>query len=363
LTRKQIMRSIAFMLIVCVMLLLLCEIFELPDTTNESKRLYTFRNLPKDTVDVALIGCSGTDRYWLAPQAFEEYGISSYPFSMDAMPAWLYTNAIEEVLTYQEPELFILDTRAFTQYPTTGKAEAAGRRLMDNLNFYSRNRFKTAVKTCSILHELDNSNPKWDLSYFLPFIKYHSAWADKDFSLADRISRSTHEYGGYQLFESSASAMPLTTKVYPENHLVNLHPISERSLYEVLDLIEQRQLNVLFISTPQSRDPDEAGRANKVLQLLKEAGQPYIAYYFDGQRSVSTEHEKLIDLNPATDFYNAGHVNFYGAQKFTQHFSEYLLDNYDLADHRGEEKFDELWDGVYDRLKQAIENQRKQQEE
>ena len=55
-----------------------------------------------------------------------------------------------------------------------------------------------------------------------------------------------------------------------------------------------------------------------------------------------------MDLN--TDFYNEGHTNYYGAQKFTKVFSEYLVENYDLKDRRNDENVKEHWDGVHDKL-------------
>ena len=114
-TKKQIMRFIAFSLCVCIMLTALCEVFELSDNLSYTKALNKYRDLPEDTVDAVWVGTSGVHRYWIPSQAYEDYGITVYPFSVNAMPTWLFTNAIDEVYAYQNPELIIIDVRAYAQ--------------------------------------------------------------------------------------------------------------------------------------------------------------------------------------------------------------------------------------------------------
>jgi hypothetical protein len=46
------------------------------------------------------------------------------------------------------------------------------------------------------------------------------------------------------------------------------------------------------------------------------------------------------------DFYNVDHVNALGAEKYTTFLEQYLSENYDLPDHRGEPDF-ETWDEAW----------------
>ena len=71
-----------------------------------------------------------------------------------------------------------------------------------------------------------------------------------------------------------------------------------------------------------------------------------LVHFYDPE----AENTFTVDLDLNTDFYNAGHVNFYGAQKFTKVFGDYLVENYNLADHRKDEHIKENWDGVHERL-------------
>ena len=59
------------------------------------------------------------------------------------------------------------------------------------------------------------------------------------------------------------------------------------------------------------------------------------------------------DYDREKDFYNEGHVNYYGALKFTDYFSEYLLENYDLTDRRNDENC-EYWNGHIDKSSDTV---------
>ena len=146
--KKQVLRVIAFFICVAIMVVGLCDLFEEANTENSNKRFYTFRNLPENTVDAVMVGTSGTDRYWIPSQAYEKYGMTVYPMSTNAMPVFLYTNLIEEVYTYQNPELLIIDIRPFTQdCEDTNRMDSKARFLLDVMEPFSINRIKAGIKT------------------------------------------------------------------------------------------------------------------------------------------------------------------------------------------------------------------------
>ena len=89
-TKKQILRCIAFVVAVFMTIVLMCDLFEYENNKNFDKNAYTYRNLPENILDGVYIGTSGVDRYWIAAKAYEEYGLSIHASSYDALPAWLY---------------------------------------------------------------------------------------------------------------------------------------------------------------------------------------------------------------------------------------------------------------------------------
>ncbi|MEE1504264.1 MAG: hypothetical protein UGF89_08505 [Acutalibacteraceae bacterium] len=350
-TKKQFIRSIAFFLAVGILVLSLCDLFELENTSNFNKRYETYRDFPDDTVEAVLLGTSGIDRYWVPSQAYEEHGITVYPLSVDAFPAWLYKYAIEEALDYQDIQLFILDIRPFTQANTSiNTMDVRARRFLDALPPFSMNRIQACFKTMEIRDEVDSSASRLDLSYLFPIIKFHGKWSDDDYLIGNNWSALPHEYLGYHILQkATVRPSPQRNRGYRADYFYDLDPYSKETLYELIDYIKENELNVLFIDTPQVRFGKESGRSNTIYKILEEEGMDYLHFYDENSENTFT-----IDLDLKTDFYNPGHLNFYGATKFTSIFADYLIENYGLEDKRNQEHVKEHWDGVHDRLLEKI---------
>ncbi|MBO5936208.1 MAG: hypothetical protein J6Q79_01180 [Clostridia bacterium] len=60
-TKNQIIRTVAFLLVVSVLLLTLCDLFEY-ENSHISERIETYQDLPRNTVDAVMVGTSGIDR-------------------------------------------------------------------------------------------------------------------------------------------------------------------------------------------------------------------------------------------------------------------------------------------------------------
>ncbi len=351
-TKKEFGRSIAFVLLVCILLFLLCEVFELDDTTYIPTRFKTFYNLNENTLDAVWIGTSGVDRYWLSSKAYDEYGMTVYPLSSDAMPTWLFTYVIDEIYKTQNPELLIVDLRAFCQTNTVSSKDARARRLLDAMDTFSINRLKAAFRTMNSIHELEEDGSAFDLSYLLSYIKYHNMWTEKDFSIVNNTSSKQCEYMGFFMRKSlSMKTKDQSAKVYKTDSYKDLDPYAEESLYELLDYIEEKNINVLFVNTPNHMTGTENARANTICRILDEHDAKYINYCLTDENG---DFLYTPEIDHVADFYNRNHVNYYGAEKFTDTFAKYLDENYDFADHRSDAAVTEDWNGVYDKIKAQI---------
>lgn len=352
-TKKQAVRTIAFILAFFVMVFVLCDVFEQKNVYPHGRRLYTYRTLHEDTVDAVIFGTSGIDWYWVSSQAYEDYGMTVYPYSTPAMPAFLYKEAIQDALLYQSPKLLIIDIRPFTQSNVkTTTIDPRARRLLDAMSPFSPARLKAGFKTMEIMHRVNPEKyDRFDLSYLFSFIKYKKTWMEDDFSFEDAIIPAEHEYlGTYENPVSSISTKNVKAKGYNADFRYDLDPIAQESLYDLIEFVRKEKLEVLFLDTPQVSTEKEMGRSNIIYEILRENDMPYVHYY-----STETETGFTIDFDMKTEFYNPSHVNFYGAKKFTKAFSEYLDKNYDFEDHRSDPNVKKDWDGVYDSLLQLIE--------
>lgn len=349
-TKKQVIRCIAFVLVVCAALLVLCDLFEQENGGNTDRCFNTYRALGKDTVDAVFIGTSGVACYWVSPLAYEEFGMTVYPLASDALPAWLYTSMIDEVLTYQSPELILLDIRPFTSGAVDReKMDANARFVLDAMDIFSLNRHKTAVKTMKTIHSVYEEAPEFDISYFLSFVKYHGKWTDAQYLVSYNLGQRMHKYGGYRLDpDFSAVVREMTPTEYDPSLVKDLNPLCEQSLYEVLDYIREQDLKVLFVDTPKVLG-SKVGPTNRVFQILEEEGFDYLTYL-----DIPEDGSFPLEIDFKTDFFNEGHVNYYGAEKYTHALAVYLKEHYDLPDRRNDPRVQADWDGLYAKIQEDL---------
>lgn len=355
-TKKQILRCSAFLLVVVCMLMMLCVLFEQTHGTTGDSVFHTYRELEKDTIDAVFMGTSGVTCYWLGSKAYEEFGMTVYSLASDAMPSWLYTNVMEEALAYQSPQLLILDIRPFTSPATQfDELDYRSRNLLDALKPFSANYIRSAFKTMKAIHAITGDTPQFDVSYLLSFVKYHSKWSDGSYSFTHQLDGSKHENrtGGFYLDHTvTVKKEPMTPHLYSDAVTSDLLPIHEAALHEVMDYIREKNLNVLFVDTPRVyTDMDAMGRVNTVFQILEKEGFDYVSFL-----TTAKDGSFSIDLDYNSDFFNSHHVNYYGAEKFTRAFSEYLNQNYALPDRRTNPGAKAYWDGIYDYIKMTVED-------
>lgn len=352
-TKKQILRCTAFLLIAVSLMFPLCTLFEQGHGSNTDKTFHTYRELEEDTVDAVFIGTSGVGCYWIAPLAYEEYGMTVYPLSSDAMPSWLYTNMIDEALTYQDPELILLDIRPFTSsQPDREYMDTWARVILDSMDTFSLNRLRVAFKTMKTIHSVHEEAPRWDISYLFNFVKYHSRWSEEGYRISYHLDETVHHhnYAGFHLSaDFTANVQPLEPFVYDDTAVGELAPLHEAALYELLDYIREMDLNVLFVDTPKVLTEVTMERTNRIYQILEEEGFDCVSYL-----TTSQDGSFSIDLDHKTDFFNANHVNYYGADKFTRAFAAYLDEQYDLPDRRDDASVQNYWDGLYDDIVTAM---------
>lgn len=339
--KSRFIRSVVFILLVGVLLYGLCDMFE-HNNDYIIQRFNTYDSFDENTVDVAFIGTSGMDRYWIAAKAFEESGITAYSFSSDATPSWLYMSLLKQVTKKQSPKLVIFDMRPFLNTYKKGKInDTASRRVIDSLDFFSLSRFDAIDRSLEVLSEYNDDISRYDASYFLSFIKYHNMWEDS--ASFDELKDPESDYLGFFIHDTltTKSADGVEKKPATDERLP-LDELCLSQLNELLDYVETQDYEVLFLDTAHTYKENEQERLNTLCDILDERNIKYV---------INTLDEDMYDFD--TDFYNSRHVNYYGAEKFTAWFRDYLLENYDLPDHRDDENC-KSWYGVYDNIKDKV---------
>ena len=356
-TKQQTVRCICFCLVVCLMLVLLCDLFENERTKNYDSSFYTYRTYPENVVDAVFIGTSGVDRYWCGPKAYEDYGMTVFPLSTDGLASWLYTDVLEYALKYQNPEMVLLDIRGFCQDTsldmTSDKAmDMKARRFLDALPWFSPQWFKVAFKSMRVIHSVDPSQPRFDISLLFSFIRFHPKWESASYDFFyNNLGNMQNEFCGFYMCDTESTlARPQTAFVFDDTKESPMDPLSEAAFYEIIETVQEKGLKLLLVDSPQILAEHEMLRVNYIYDKLDQMGVDYVSYYTTDEDGPFT-----LDLSFETDFYDPNHSNFFGAVKFTDALAAYIDGQYDLPDRRNDPVVQEHWGGVYEKITATIE--------
>ena len=363
---KQIIKIILFTLIFGVILYFLCDIFEYKNNYM-AKGYESYKACEDDTVDAVFIGTSGVSRSWIAVQAFEDYGMTVMSFAVDALPYWTAIDMIKEAYRYQNPKLLILDMRMFTLYDPAKVPDLSvtrARRVIDTLDFFSPNRLDAINRTLKLVDTFENYDmSRFDPSLFLSFIQYHGMWADEGFDPFSQIGSAEAKYLGFYVNgRNSIMKKKLKLPEWTEEDTV-LTPSAVECLLEILDYCNEKGIELLFVDTPHYLSKIESKRNNALKALLDEKGLKYVMlsdeeWYLTEEEMAAGSSDEL-KFNRNEHFYDSSHVNYYGAVIFTKLFSKYLSENYDLPDHRGDERCPE-WEGKNEKLIKKMQSLEKE---
>lgn len=332
-----------FLLLAAALFLYLNKVFSMGDSDFNRQIFKAFYSEEEDTVDVAYIGTSAANRFFINPKAYHDEGIASFTVATMGMPLFFVPNIIDEIEKTQTPDLYIIELRWVLQEKDM-VTDAHIRRVTDNLK-YSGNK-RDAVKKAFAF--MDGSRGYLDdityheIDYMVPVIKYHGRLAQGEMDKGDfKLTSSRNQTKGYVLSKNAVTQV----NQFPSRLAEGKEPLSpevETVLEEVLDYCDSKKddAEFLFVLSPYSVKRDQMPVFNTAIETVEDRG--YTVVNFNTE-----EMYEELDIDWGRDFYNSRHLNYIGAEKYTDWMAEYLKDNYDLEDHRGEVLYDS-WEEAYE---------------
>lgn len=298
----------------------------------------------KKSLDVVYIGGSACFVYWEPLKAYEENGIASYNFGANRIQAETYAYLVKEVLKKQNPEVIIIDARAF-QYRDVDQppGEIAYRNVISGTPFsLERAKFiETSVK--KYLHQ-DT------LSYHFDLIKFHTRRTDFHFKASIQLMMQTYQ-NSLKGFYFVPKVAPIQQLDFNTEKETSVSEETTQILDELLAYLKTTNQKYLFVVSPYEERKEHKENFNFVERKIKESGYDFLD---------ANEYAKEMKLNYNRDFYNNNHVNIFGADKYTEFLSSYLKEHYQLPDRRKDsnyKKWDELlenWHKQVDETKKTI---------
>ena len=284
----------------------------------------------ENNIDAVYVGGSAAFVYWQPLRAWRDCGFTSYSMATDSVQAEMLQAYIKEAEKYHDPQLYIIDARAF-QYYTDDPSESGIRNGADSMDITSLNRYQ-------LLNEYfrhRNTDKNTDIvSYYIDLAKYHSNTE----RLASEVSWGfLHNTGTspekgwewierYECLEKPKDFQTEERAILPDNAL--------DSLYKLIEYCKRVEKETLFVVCPYEISKEDYAKYNAVKEVVEKAGFKFLNAndYYD---------EMQIDFSK--DFYNNAHVNAFGAEKYTKFLEKYICDNYEMPDHRGDVAYN-AWD-------------------
>lgn len=274
-------------------------------------------------IDAVYIGGSAAFVYWEPLKAYKDYGFTSYDLATNSVGAENILPYIKYAKEYKNPELYIIGIRAF-QYYSDDLEEVGARNTSDSMDLTEIPRYEL-INSFLRNRKTDENTDK--ISYYFDIAKYHTHYDNlkSDVAWGYINNNAVSRYKGCEL-PATWTYMDEVTD-YKTDKRTKLLPNAQKELDKILAYCDEKKLNVLFVVCPYSITKEHYAIYNTVADQVTEHGYNYIN---------ANDYYEEMGIDFAKDFYNVSHVNAYGAEKYTAFLEEYIVNYYNLPDHRND---------------------------
>lgn len=303
--------------------------------TYDREHVNGIRN--EENIDVVCIGGSSTFVYWEPYLAWKEYGMTSYNLATNSATPPVIENYTKYMAKIQNPELIVIDTRSYIgEVGSISEDEGAIRNMTDSLPM-SGNRFQAVTDTLIYYDAFKDENTDIT-SFYFDISKYHGIYErlGSEINWNYRNNDFKSEYKGFEFVEDPCHSIIQEISNQTKERM-ELDLRKEESLRDLLEFLCKNKIEALFVAGPAVISKEERMQFNTIGDIIS-------SYDYDFLNT--NDYYKEMDIDFSEDFYNAGHVNVYGAEKYTMFVSHYIKEHYNITDHRGDESYAE-WNADY----------------
>lgn len=290
----------------------------------------------KTSHDVIFLGdCEAYETY--SPVTlWDNYGITSYVRGNSQQMIWQSYYVLEDTLKYETPKVVVLSVCDMMHddpdsTDSDAEREAYNRMCIDGMR-WSATKFKAI--NASMTTEERKKSGVW--SYVFPLLRYHDRifeLTDEDFSYLFKKGEPVTDCG--YLMQVGVRSGADTN--YPVKPLVN-YTFSDMN-YEYLDkfreICDSKGITLVLVKSPSMYPIWYDQYDEQIRSYADKYGLLYI-------NTLDTQEQYGLDW--ATDTYDAGlHLNVSGVEKVTLYVGNIIKTEYNLEDHRSDEKLSSVW--------------------
>ena len=288
---------------------------------KESSRKFADFYKNEQEYDVLFFGQSHVLNGIFPMELWKEHGLVSYNMGGHGNRLPLTYWVIKNTLEYTKPKLIVVDCYMLG---LEDKLET-----LEQLHISSDHFPLTKTKAAMIEDMVEEEERRND--FLWEFSTYHHRWNDlkeEDFQLPRVLEKGAES--------RSNVALPDETILMTEEVLEDV-TLGIEYLYKILELAKEEGIEILLTYLPF---PDNTGwqiESNTAKIIAQEEGVHFLDY-----------HTLWNQLDPETDFYDPNsHMNPSGAVKITKYIGDFIVENYEMTDHRDDPAYQD-WEKDYE---------------
>ena len=323
--RKVIVRGVVTAILVVISLFLFQKLLQPKYMSDvvEGRLIAEYYGEEKNH-DVVFIGDCEVYENFSPKVLWEKYGINSYIRGSAQQLIWQSYYLLEDTLRYEKPDVVIFNVLSM-KYDEPQK-EAYNRMTLEGMK-WSSSKVKSIQASMTEQEEF--------MDYVFPILRYHSRWSELGSEdVRYMFGKETISHNGYYMRVDVKPAENV-----PEGNILADYQFGENAYYyldKMTQLCKENDIELILIKAPSLYPYWYDEWETQIEEYAEENDLKYINF-------LNLIEETGLDFSK--DTYDGGlHLNLSGAEKITEYLGEFLRNEYELPDHRGEKELQEIWD-------------------
>lgn len=283
---------------------------------------------PKSSVDVAFFGSSHVYNAIIPQLLMDEYGIAAANIVSSGLLGSNTLQAFEMMLHHQHPQVIVMDLFSFLA-PYLYEQDMVKDALedKDSNHYITRQRLVNAMPVTSwqkypwIVKDGIQDAEIFEYSS-LTYLQHQNLLTDDWRNLTGKTLLQKKKNLGYE-FAFEQRHQPGLDVSAEELEQAHVYEPYWDELDGILALAQKEELEIVFAFFPYMTNNAERKLMEEIGDYLTERDQTFLSM---------TELMDGATIEPDEDFRDRGHANYYGANKLTWFWGDYLSGNYDLPD-------------------------------
>lgn len=320
-------KAVCFLLILSIGFALLSPVLTpvVYEWNENADTITSFYSQPEDTIETIFLGTSHVECSISPMELYRDYGISAYNLGSSVQPMSVSYYWLKEAYEYQGESL-----KTVVINISYIRGDGSG-----NGYDYAFASLKNSVNKLNLAKDYTDTLDDF-ISCISTVFSFHSRWKEIDnedftfFSYDNSISSRGYRYDTTEIVNQvAATEISIPNYILQTEEIVDdslLDDVSVEYMVKMIEFCEENDLKLVFMQTPAFDWTDDLH--NNVQALADTYGIEF--YDFNYYPWIEE-----MDYNMAIDTSDMEHMNYYGADKFTNWFGEYLVEYCDATDIRG----------------------------